>query len=785
MPYKSERLFSDIFRFVLAFLFLGFFSCSAFAKITVTPITPWVVVTNNVYYRHYSGAAADGPLMGKDFKSYDFTIKSAEDAAAGYPNTVFFDVQSDNTFSPTSDQRVAVMIHASTDSGDIPIPIIYADGDCPTNCQAQPDPAYYAAARYTPGSIIRIGINIEDICISGTNQGKYPDACDASGFIPPSTSESRSIPLTFYVGIAPDVNSLPATTDADLLELTVNIQGISPSMSGCPTMDNLYFPGDGEISLDANVFTPHTPRNGIAAPLASLVVIGKEDADPNTGTTFSSENPIYSELALGGGAQPVKGFTNTTDGNDKKYNLMFGLRDASGAVSSFVCPLRGVQTSAIQGFLGKSSCFIATAAFRSTDAAPVLLLRELRDKILLKTELGSRFVGWYYHWSPPRAEWLMKNEFFRYPVLLWLFPLQLIAWLILHPLLLLSLIIVSISVLFIGLREKTAAVFFLLLILVIPFSTKASTEEVSVQPYIDELKKDLPEAENPVKQGESYTENIKKKLKTDDQIPDGQYIDVLKESNPEAFEKKSEGSFIEEQKAKLEPVEKTSAISAVSEGKSELKPRYDGPISHAFTVKIGASLTRSITAPGVQLSSFKNLYGENWAPDGMFLYEYQPFHSEWYGNIGFVLGTGLAYYHGKGSFKYNLENPAKPGTYFGSASQTKFQFFTFPLIGGVNYRFNLFRILRPFVQVAGVAMGYLERRDDNKDGNRGYSKGIFVTFGTNINLNWIAPSASWSLYESFGVKKYYLTVDYSRLTTFASDVDFTISGISAGLAYEF
>jgi hypothetical protein len=95
-----------------------------------------------------------------------------------------------------------------------------------------------------------------------------------------------------------------------------------------------------------------------------------------------------------------------------------------------------VQTAEISGVIpsGKTFCFIATAAFGSSESEPVLLLRQFRDAVLLQTTVGQGFVNWYYRWSPPAAEWLIENPIFRLPVLLILAPLQAFAWVCLHPL---------------------------------------------------------------------------------------------------------------------------------------------------------------------------------------------------------------------------------------------------------------------------------------------------------------------------------------------------------------
>jgi len=54
-------------------------------------------------------------------------------------------------------------------------------------------------------------------------------------------------------------------------------------------------------------------------------------------------------------------------------------------------------------------CFIASAAFASPEAPQVDRLREIRDRVLLKTAWGRQFVQMYYKLSPPVAQWLREK----------------------------------------------------------------------------------------------------------------------------------------------------------------------------------------------------------------------------------------------------------------------------------------------------------------------------------------------------------------------------------------
>lgn len=71
---------------------------------------------------------------------------------------------------------------------------------------------------------------------------------------------------------------------------------------------------------------------------------------------------------------------------------------------------------------GGGGCFIATAAFGSYLDSHVIILREFRDKVLLKNDLGKLFVKFYYANSPAIAHTIEQNEVLRVATRLALTP---------------------------------------------------------------------------------------------------------------------------------------------------------------------------------------------------------------------------------------------------------------------------------------------------------------------------------------------------------------------------
>jgi hypothetical protein len=58
-------------------------------------------------------------------------------------------------------------------------------------------------------------------------------------------------------------------------------------------------------------------------------------------------------------------------------------------------------------------CFIATAAYGTSTANELDVLRTFRDEVLLESSFGSQLVEWYYQTSPPVAAYISENSLLR------------------------------------------------------------------------------------------------------------------------------------------------------------------------------------------------------------------------------------------------------------------------------------------------------------------------------------------------------------------------------------
>ena len=112
-----------------------------------------------------------------------------------------------------------------------------------------------------------------------------------------------------------------------------------------------------------------------------------------------------------------------------------GPNDADLVINGVIKDPGGVKVQVGSGSTGSNNrfgCFIAPAAYGSPLASQVRILRDLRDRVLIKSTAGRYLVGLYYTCSPPIADYIGAREYLRAVVRWCLLPVVGMSWIVLH-----------------------------------------------------------------------------------------------------------------------------------------------------------------------------------------------------------------------------------------------------------------------------------------------------------------------------------------------------------------
>ena len=843
MPFKSEKpssspLLSRTIPILAASLLMP---PSSQAVVSLVSADGAKTLENTVYYAagNITAAFIDSADTNYSFRILDLSKTQATETVGSRSHLIKIRVSSDRTaFNVATTQTLGVYLTVSGSNGSVTkaVPIATIDGaDCTasnSNClwqnaatasQTLVTNGHYFAAKFQAGQTVTLGFYPADLCADFYTlaQGStVANGCGAAGATVTPELSPESLPVlqvSAVISAFDTVGTTGSSLDQSANPLNLKFQSDAPSLN-CADRASLYQPGDGSIRVPTGGFSVGTDGGTFQsdrAPATDLIVVARDaDGTPDETSAFATSglNSIVRRVPLTE-TQTITGFTNSTTQDPHSYTVAFMIRDAAGlvAASPGACKLSKVQTSVIQGFLSKGNCFIATATYRSTDAWPVRLLREFRDQVLMPYSWGRYWVERYYQWSPPAAEWLMEHEAFRYPVMLALLPIEALALFILYPLpsvgfllLLFGTAITSRRILRSGRTQIGQVVSSLLLSVLFAGVYCHAAQAEGGSSYTEQVRRTLIEQDEArardsgIPTGSSYTERMKKKIGVQDEerarktgVPtDYSPIEALQRSDLE--KQKTQGSaatssYTEQLQTQLGKRDdaQDSAIARVQRGETELRFKRSLDIRHAAGFRVSALLDSQISAASdFQVRSFSAVYGGSIPRSFGLFYERQFLHSELWGSLGLQGNLNLSFVEGRGAFGSALRNDAT-GVEFPVETDVVFKFFTLPANLALNYRLNLLHFVRPFVQAGPTLIGYVEARSDEQNFKWGYSPGLNLQGGASILLDWISRDAAWNLYDSSGIKHIYLTLEYSRLTSFGQTVSFSVSGVYAGLTFEY
>lgn len=780
------------FKFAALFSLLtlgSILSANATLVVNAPEPAPQYDINSTQFDLYIAGGANPTPSPGYINTTKGFRYIQTDSGTVGIDsNYVWVDVFSDKQYSISGTQRVIVMLTIGAPSSGTEIKIrgagVKSGTDAPSDCSADSncqniftDNAFYSAIYARPGDAagktLRIKFRLDELCAGGGSASQSLCGSGAAYGGINHTMLTAQMSAVFWIAGDNTAAKIPYPLDSNSETRAFNlfISDIAPSSScnnnGISESD-FYFPGDSEIFLKTNnIAVGNAPSAATTPgpPATQLVFLGKiggvaTPAAPPGGLTPAGSDVISYVNANAGdvevsGADTGTSFVNAESNGDTAHSYtarvhaqnfagMLSDVDDSCSPNTFT-----VRTQPINGILTESKCFIATAAYHDGRAGPVMMLRQFRDKVLSKFAWGQAFIDKYYEVSPALAQWAWDKPMIRSLALKLLTPLEFAAW-------------VSLKV----------------------ADAQTATPPVSSgESYIDRLKKTLPVSKS--EPTGSYSEEQKKVLDQKNPTPpassDGYSAGEQQKlkNSPEEAGKSPEDykNYSEKEKASVPPSRyRNSPTELVKQGKDRKLGRGDvPPIKNAISFRMGVSPGMKVSVAG-GLNTFEDIYGAGWQPEILFHFERQLFHSEDFGSFGVSGELGLSYAEGFGRLTFPFA-----GT---KISQTKFSFVQAPLLVGGDYRFNFFRILRPYAGAGLGTMLYTEIRKDKQKDKRGYSFIYDAHVGISLLMDFLDEGTARDSYLSQGIQHTYFFAEYFYLNTFSGRVTFNRSGVYSGFLFE-
>jgi hypothetical protein len=225
------------------------------------------------------------------------------------------------------------------------------------------------------------------------------------------------------------------------------------SGGGCSGIGTCTVTMNAATSVTANYAT--TTYNSLTVTSdTGTGTVTSSDGIINCGSTCSANFSSGTSVTLTASANSgntFSGWSGACAGTGTCIVAITEARSVGATFTSVAASAAATPNGDAGGGGGGGGCFIATAAYGSYLDPHVMVLREFRDKVLLKTKLGQKFVKFYYKHSPPVADFIRKVGALRVATRLALTPM---VYALAYPNATAMLLLTVLLILMIGRRKK-------------------------------------------------------------------------------------------------------------------------------------------------------------------------------------------------------------------------------------------------------------------------------------------------------------------------------------------